>query len=1037
MKRHLIGILVLLSAFVLWTGAYTTVPRLINYQGILTDTEGSPITGTHDLTFKIYDDSLATIPYWSELHASVDVDEGLFNVILGRYTVIPDTLFASGERWMGITVDVDPELSPKMRITSVPWALRAAVADTALAVADVPSHTHDDRYYTETELNTNDGTVNEPDDPVDWTKLKSVPGGFADGVDDVGGGGDGHSLDAADGSPADVVYVDNDGRVEIGNATTASGDLSIAMGDQTTASGNRSTAMGEATTASGYRSTAMGFGTEAEAMVSTAVGSFNIGGGDPNAWIDTDPIFEIGIGPSSGSRANAVTVLKNGDVGIGVTAPVFGLDVADTIQTTGFKMPTGASNGYVLTSNADGVGSWQSVSTGADTDWTISGDDMYSAVPGKVGIGVSSPRAKLHVARDDTVLFGDDTEGAGRKLMWLPTKGAFRAGEAGPTGWNAASIGARSFATGYRTEATGAYSFAAGYSSEAAHDFATAMGWYAIASGNMSTAIGTGATAESYKSVAIGGYNIGGGDPTNWIDTDPLFEIGKGETSGAADNAVTVLKNGNVGIGTAAPATALHVAEDDTVLFGASTEGAGSKLIWLPETSAFRAGYIAGGQWNPDSIGVNSFACGRNSNAAGDCSVAMGWGSIASGDFSTALGYKAEASGEFSVALGIQTDAEGESATAFGEFSRAQRAHSTAMGYGAWAAADYSTAMGHNTLANGTEATAMGYYSAASGLRSTAMGHSGASGDYSTSMGERTYADARSSVAIGRHNIGGGSQDSWVETDPIFEIGIGNFGYYRANAMTVLKNGYVGIGTHTPSNLLQLTSDEDIRTLDVTNTSSLSVSQTVNFERTMDPGSANDIVQIEVPTTAPDDFQFIECERGSDVEFRVEGNGNLYADGTLNAPADFAEMIEVSSGAKSAEAGDVMVIDPGNPRAIVKASAARSTLVAGVYSTKPGFLGSEREWDKPAAAGEEEGGTYTLEEMANEFNEIPMAVVGIVPCKVSAENGAIQPGDLLVTSTTPGHAMRDDEPKIGTVVGKALGSLTSGTGVIKVLVTLH
>jgi hypothetical protein len=66
-----------------------------------------------------------------------------------------------------------------------------------------------------------------------------------------------------------------------------------------------------------------------------------------------------------------------------------------------------------------------------------------------------------------------------------------------------------------------------------------------------------------------------------------------------------------------------------------------------------------------------------------------------------------------------------------------------------------------------------------------------------------------------------------------------------------------------------------------------------------------------------------------------------------------------------------------------------------------------------------------------------MAVVGIVPCKVSAENGPIAPGDLLVTSSTPGHGMRDANPRVGTVIGKALESLESGTGVIRVLVTLH
>ena len=57
--------------------------------------------------------------------------------------------------------------------------------------------------------------------------------------------------------------------------------------------------------------------------------------------------------------------------------------------------------------------------------------------------------------------------------------------------------------------------------------------------------------------------------------------------------------------------------------------------------------------------------------------------------------------------------------------------------------------------------------------------------------------------------------------------------------------------------------------------------------------------------------------------------------------------------------------------------------------------------------------------------------------KVDASFGAIQAGDLLVSSPNPGYAMRSASPKTGTVVGKALGSLGSGTGTIPVLVTLH
>jgi hypothetical protein len=67
-----------------------------------------------------------------------------------------------------------------------------------------------------------------------------------------------------------------------------------------------------------------------------------------------------------------------------------------------------------------------------------------------------------------------------------------------------------------------------------------------------------------------------------------------------------------------------------------------------------------------------------------------------------------------------------------------------------------------------------------------------------------------------------------------------------------------------------------------------------------------------------------------------------------------------------------------------------------------------------------------------------LALVGQVPVKVSAENGPIEPGDLLVTSATPGYAMKaGPNPPMGTVIGKALQRLDSGIGVIKMLVMLR
>jgi len=151
-----------------------------------------------------------------------------------------------------------------------------------------------------------------------------------------------------------------------------------------------------------------------------------------------------------------------------------------------------------------------------------------------------------------------------------------------------------------------------------------------------------------------------------------------------------------------------------------------------------------------------------------------------------------------------------------------------------------------------------------------------------------------------------------------------------------------------------------------------------------------------------------------DRRFRVTNVGNVYADGTFNpGGADLAEMLPA---VEDLEPGDVLVIGPDGK--LARSSEAYSTAVVGVYSTKPGFVG-----------GSDEDGI--------DPGKVPLAVVGVAPAKVSAENGPIAPGDLLTTSTTPGHAMKATEPKVGTILGKALGELESGTGVIDVLIILQ
>jgi hypothetical protein len=157
--------------------------------------------------------------------------------------------------------------------------------------------------------------------------------------------------------------------------------------------------------------------------------------------------------------------------------------------------------------------------------------------------------------------------------------------------------------------------------------------------------------------------------------------------------------------------------------------------------------------------------------------------------------------------------------------------------------------------------------------------------------------------------------------------------------------------------------------------------------------------------------------------FRVDGDGTVFASGGFRSPGeDFAEVMAVIGDRTRYAPGDLLVIDASGQRRLALSQTSYSSLVAGIYSTKPGVVAGPHGVADPVSA-----------------DEVPLAVVGIVPCKVTAENGPIAAGDLLVTSSTPGHAMKgtDRARMLGAVVGKALEPLRVGTGVIQVLVTLQ
>ncbi|WP_420148264.1 tail fiber domain-containing protein [Spirosoma sp.] len=136
-------------------------------------------------------------------------------------------------------------------------------------------------------------------------------------------------------------------------------------------------------------------------------------------------------------------------------------------------------------------------------------------------------------------------------LIWYPRKAAFRAGMATDGSWDDFSIGRYSTAFGYNSKATGGSSMAVGESTQANGASSLAAGRASIASGNYSIALGYGVKAGAMAAVTLGRYNDISDNPDQSVTFtyDRIFQVGNGSGTNDRRNALTILRNGNIGIG--------------------------------------------------------------------------------------------------------------------------------------------------------------------------------------------------------------------------------------------------------------------------------------------------------------------------------------------------------------------------------------------------------------------------------------------------------------------------------------------------------
>jgi len=206
------------------------------------------------------------------------------------------------------------------------------------------------------------------------------------------------------------------------------------------------------------------------------------------------------------------------------------------------------------------------------------------------------------------------------------------------------------------------------------------------------------------------------------------------------------------------------------------------------------------------------------------------------------------------------------------------------------------------------------------------------------------------------------------------------------NTLSLSNSGNVGIGTDSPEAALEVRK------------------------------SSSNLLALYDPTNSSTSAKFIVEDDGT-----VRADGTYYgADFVTGGGADVAERINTS---EWVEKGNVVEIDPKHEGFFRKANSSYSKKVAGVISSNPGvILGNDN--------------ATSLDKWKD--NRPMLALVGRIPVKANIENGSIAVGDLLVSSSQPGYAMKckDQSKCSGAIVGKALEPLEEESGKIMTQVSL-
>jgi hypothetical protein len=442
--RQTLSALIKLGVFLfcltlLFNSAQADIPKRINFQGVLKDSLGNPVSnGVYTIRFRIYDDSTAGSALWEET-VPVLTSAGLFTVRLGDATPLPNNVFSTGvNRFVGIRVNLDPEITPRTRLASVEFAFHALRSDTAGVALNVLGDSFlplaGGTLTGPLKIDFASGTGNE----VEFTP--SSTGAYLDLKDN----GSYKATLFSEGDASALVLQDNgnDITVSLGSGTNTGGSLILNQEDGTPGTLLRggSTSDGaslglrnaagtnvinlDADAAASYINTGgnLGIGTTTPAYnlhifenvnadVGLRIENPNAGGAAQERIDFGDGLAHITLfGPTDEmSFANNRTggtmtfdvggsqrlfISNGGNVGIGTTSPSATLHIFKSAFPSLALDDAGAT---VWSFTHDGSNLNLNVGGGTSTRFTAGGNAHFGITGGNVGIGTENPQTRLHV----------------------------------------------------------------------------------------------------------------------------------------------------------------------------------------------------------------------------------------------------------------------------------------------------------------------------------------------------------------------------------------------------------------------------------------------------------------------------------------------------------------------------------------------------------------------------------------------------------------------------------------------------------------